>query len=264
MSEGYDSLEIAERVAIETASQPELFGPGAFSGADLGVIRVARRGTYSGAITCRDEAMVAKIVALRQQGASFRAIERATGTDRRVVSAVLQYAEKRQEIAPLKEVVMRRMAEVTERAIDRLSDELDKEEADPQMVRALGVVAGVGSDKLAAASQVAGELHLHQHVHLEGQDPTRDWLRARAAALATESKAAAGDGKSLQVNGSTEMAAALAASAGAVDPQLDPPAAGVADVVVDIDPAPRLTPAPPATASTGGRGGSGPPDCCPG
>jgi hypothetical protein len=87
----------------------------------------------------------------------------------------------------MKEVLQRRLAETTERALDRLDQEIVRDEPDPQLVRSLGVVAGIGADKLAAAANPAGDLHLHQHVHLAASDPAREYLRQRAEFLSIES-----------------------------------------------------------------------------
>jgi predicted nucleic acid-binding Zn-ribbon protein len=72
-----DPLAIATSVAEEMASQPELFGAAAFSPEELETVRIARAGRYNASRT-RSEARVAVVVALRQQGASLREIERRT------------------------------------------------------------------------------------------------------------------------------------------------------------------------------------------
>lgn len=206
-----DPLAIASAVASAVSSQPELFGAGSLTAEEHEIVSIARRGSYSGKITMRQEAVVAQIVALRQQGCSMREIARRTGRDPRVIRVVLQLAEQRKEIAPLKDEVTRRLAEVTESAIERLQEEIDKPKADPAMIRSLGVVAGIGSDKVSAAPQVSGDLHLHQHIHGPA-DPMREYLAQRSAVLATESDAAAQAPKSRPINGSTPAAAAVAAT----------------------------------------------------
>jgi hypothetical protein len=205
-----DPLAIATAVAAAVSSQPDLFGAGSLSAEEHNLVRIARRGTYSGQITLKNEARVAQVVALRQQGCSMREIHRRTGMDHRVIRVVLQHAEKRREITALKDEVTRRLAEVTESAIERLQEEIDKPKADPAMIRSLGVVAGIGSDKVSAAPQVTGDLHLHQHIHGPA-DPMREYLVQRSAVLATESEAAASAPKSNGHNGASSRAAAVAA-----------------------------------------------------
>jgi len=208
-----DPLAVAEHVAQAFKSQPELFDPAAFSAEELETVRAARSlSRYNGART-RSEARVATVVALRQQGCSLREIERRTGMDTRLVSIVIREAERAQIVPALKEMVTRRLAETTERALDRLDQELGHGTPDAQLVRALGVVAGIGADKIAAASTPAGDLHLHQHVHLAGVDPAREYLKARAEALATESDSVGSGVVSSVSGGFSASAADLAASA---------------------------------------------------
>ena len=223
-----DPLAIATAVAGEVVAQPDLFGPAAFSDSDLAIVRAARAGRYTGART-RDEARVATVVALRSQGCSLRDIERRTGMDPRLVAVVVREAEQRRAVPAIKEALNRRLAETTERALDRLDDELSRQSPDPALVRALGVAVGIGADKVAGTAAAAGDLHLHQHVHLAGADPAREYLRARAAALATESDAVGKVAESGQNAGDSAAAAGLAASRHA--------APGPGGAVVDLEPA---------------------------
>ena len=223
-----DPLAIATAVASEVVAQPDLFGPAAFSDSDLAIVRAARAGRYTGSRT-RDEARVAVVVALRSQGCSLRDIERRTGMDPRLVAVVVREAEQRRAIPAIKEALNRRLAETTERALDRLDDELSRQDPDPALLRALGVAVGIGADKVAGTSAAAGDLHLHQHVHLAGADPAREYLKARAAALATESDAVGKVAESGQNAGDSAAAAGLAASRHA--------APGPGGAVVDLEPA---------------------------
>lgn len=208
-----DPLALATAVALDVARQPELFGPARFSDSELAIVRAARAGRYNASRT-RDEARVAVVVALRQQGCSLREIERRTGMDPRLVSVVVAEAERNRAVPAIKDALTRRLAETTERALDRLDDEIRADKPDPALVRALGVAVGIGADKVAGAGSPAGDLHLHQHVHLDGADPARDYLRQRAAALATESDSGQIPGISSPTPSVSEAAAGLAASAG--------------------------------------------------
>jgi hypothetical protein len=219
-----DPLAVAESVSEAMVRQPDLFAGGeAFSSSELEMVRHARKGRYNGAVTTRSEARVALVVALRQQGCSLREIQRRTGMDTRLVVVVLREAEKSGVVPALKEVLTRRMAETTERALDRLDEELDREEPDHQLVRALGVVAGIGADKMTAAGTGGPDLHLHQHVHLAGADPARDYLMKRAAVLATESESAQPPTDSTPILADVDAAAVLAAPVGSrTDSSPDP------------------------------------------
>ena len=239
-----DPLAIATAVASEVVAQPDLFGPAAFSDSDLAIVRAARAGRYTGSRT-RDEARVAVVVALRSQGCSLRDIERRTGMDPRLVAVVVREAEQRRAIPAIKEALNRRLAETTERALDRLDDELSRQDPDPALLRALGVAVGIGADKVAGTSAAAGDLHLHQHVHLAGADPAREYLKARAAALATESDSVSTAQESGQTASDSGAAAGLAADRHAAE---RPGAA-----VVDLDPAD----ADPAALAGDPRGGVG-------
>lgn len=206
-----DPLAIAESVSAAMVRQPDLFAGEAFSAADLEVVRHARKGRYNGAVTTRSEARVALVVALRQQGCSLREIGRRTGMDTRLVTVVLREAEKGGAVPALKEVLGRRLAETTERALDRLDEELERGEPDHQLVRALGVVAGIGADKMTAAGSGGPDVHLHQHVHLAGSDPAKEYLMKRAKVLATESESVRMVSESTPIAGAADSVAGLAA-----------------------------------------------------
>lgn len=208
-----DPLAIATVVSLDVARQPDLFGPAAFSDSELGIVRAARAGRYNASRT-QDEARVAVVVALRQQGCSLREIERRTGMDPRLVAVVVAEAERNRAVPAIKEALTRRLAETTERALDRLDDEIAAPKPDPALVRALGVAVGIGADKVAGSGSPAGDLHLHQHVHLAGADPARDYLRQRAAALATESDSVSTSGNHGRSGSVSHAAAELAAAAG--------------------------------------------------
>jgi transposase len=239
-----DPLALATSVAEAMTRQPELFGEAAFSELELETVRVARSGRYNGSITTRNEARVAVVVALRQQGCSLREIERRTGMDTRLVNVVMREAERAGVVPAIKEVLNRRIAETTERVMDRFDEEVKKDEPDSQLVRALAVAMGVGYDKVAAGSNPAGDVHLHLHQHAEGGDPTREYLRQRAAALATESESVVVDAISTPIPSDSGAAADVAASVG-LEPgdQSAPPA--------DPD-RPTATPADPAGRAGGG------------
>jgi len=244
MSE-HDPMSIAESVAGAVVAQPDLFGASAFSADEQSVLRVARFGEYTGRITTRDQARVATVVALRQQGASFREIERRTGMDPRLAHRVLEYAERAGLVPALKDVLTRKIGEVTELAADRLAEEIRSDEPDSQLIKSLAVAYGVGADKMRDASiSVQGDLHVHQSVHLEGADPMRDYLRARAEALSTDSQAAPQGGKALTHNASSQQPAVLAA--GQVQP------IEVLAVPVPPDPALGADQVPPAPKGGGG------------
>ena len=241
-----DPLAIAVQVAADVAGQPDLFGPAAFSDSELGIVRAARAGRYNASRT-RDEARVAVVVALRQQGCSLRDIERRTGMDPRLVAVVVAEAERNRAVPAIKDALTRRLAETTERALDRLDEEIRSDEPDPALVRALGVAVGIGADKVAAGSSPAGDLHLHQHVHLGGADPARDYLRQRAAALATESDSGGAPRISEPAGAVSDAAAGLAATGGAVDHRSGP--------VVDVQADP-VRPGDPGSTPPGGGGDS--------
>lgn len=209
-----DPLAIAESVAHAVVAQPDLFAGDAFSADEQSTLRVARYGDYTGKLTTRDQVRVATVVALRQQGASMREIERRTGMDHRLIHRVLEYAEKAGHVPALKDVLARRTGEITELAGERLSEELRKPQPCDKRVKAYGVAWGIGLDKERAASvTVAGDLHVHQSVHLEGADPMRAWLQERASRLSTDSHAAGTPPNSHGSNATPQPTAAKAAAA---------------------------------------------------
>jgi hypothetical protein len=242
----FDSLAIAEAVVAEALSQPELFGPSSFSKEELAIVRIARKGCYNGART-RDEARVSTVVALRQQGCSLSEIERRTGMDTRLISIVVKEAERHRVVPAIRDMVTRRLAETTELVLDRLDATIRDPEADPQMVRALGVVAGIGADKVSAGAGPIGDLHLHQHVHLAGSDSGLEYLKQRAAALTTESESASTASKAPPIEGFHPDDAGLAASGDARTARIG--------ATIDV----AAEPVDPAAAAPAGPGAAGPP-----
>jgi DNA-binding MarR family transcriptional regulator len=156
-------------IAEEVSRQPDLFAAIEADVREYAVIQAARERRYDGTRT--EEARAAQIVALRATGASLRAIERRLGADRRTVSAVVRAAEEQGLVPALKDVVARRMAELTERTMEMLERELDSPKPDAQLIKAGWVGAGIGADKLVAAPAPAPQLHLHAHSHRVDQDP---------------------------------------------------------------------------------------------
>jgi hypothetical protein len=138
-------------------------------------------------------------------------------------------------------VLTRKIGEVTELAADRLAEEIRNPKPDAQLIKALAVGYGVGVDKMREASiSVSGDLHVHQSVNVEGIDPLREYLKARAEVLSTDSHAARQSHNMLPPNASQQSAAGLAASdaqpievATVVTPASEP------DQAADLDPAPK-------------------------
>ena len=162
-------------LALEVQRQPELFSDLEGSVAEMEIVRAARERRYDGSGT--PGARAAQIVALRVAGASLCEIRRRLGADPRTVSAVIRAAEEQGIVPTIKEVVSRRMAELTEKTMTALDRELDSPTPDAQLVKSLWVGTGIGADKLGAAAAPAPQLHLHAHVGPSDQDPAAVYAR---------------------------------------------------------------------------------------
>jgi len=211
-----------ESLVREVESQPELFD----APEDREILREAREClsggvfAFTGSTVQKDERRAMRIVILRLAGVSKREIARRIGCSRNVIDAVMEQMERAGKVEPIKDRLPKLLGQMAEDAAERARDlihEGDISNETAGMLKSLGVLAGIGSDKVhGAAANVSGDLHLHQHVHLAGsQDPLRDYLRQRSEALggvATESNAGGSVGNSLVGNGSVDLAAGLAAS----------------------------------------------------
>lgn len=237
-------------LAAQLGSQPELFDPTLLP-VEVDTVSAARVFAFSGTTTCnsRHETRALTIAALRLAGVSKRQIARDLSCSRNTIDAVMEVLDERGKIEPLKERLPRLMASAAVEAMEWAREIIDERVVSADRaatLKALGVLGGITSTHMqAAGAQPAGDLHLHQHVHLEGVDPMRDYLRARAKVLATDSHAAGEEPKVLGANASTQNAAAMAAGA---SPVIDVP----------IEPlSPPASPAPPDAdpATKGGGGG---------
>jgi transposase-like protein len=223
-SQAIGRLDLAALVA-EVESQPSLFEPDGTTPVDFGGLKAAREITegavfaFTGKITSRNEQKAAGIALLRLSGVSKREIARRVGCSRNVIDAVIDKLEDLGKLEPLKDRLPRLLGRVAEDAAEAAREIIDSgviDTATASYLKSLGVLAGIGADKSAAAQSISGDLHLHQHLHVGDADPLRDYLSQRAQALATESNAGGNGAKSLPRNGSPDLAAGVAAGSGAV------------------------------------------------
>jgi transposase-like protein len=210
-----------ESLVREVESQPELFD----APEDREILAEAKRSlsggifAFTGSTVQKDERRALQIAILRLSGTSKREIARRIGCSRNVIDAVIEQLERAGKIEPLKDRLPRLLGAMAEDAAERARDLIHDGDISNQtagMLKSLGVLAGIGADKSAAAQSISGDLHLHQHVHLGDADPLRDYLSQRAQALATESNAGGSAPKSLSGNGASDLAAGVAAGSGAV------------------------------------------------
>jgi hypothetical protein len=174
---------------------------------------------YTGSTVSRNEQKAMAIAIMRLSGVPKREIARRCQCSRHVIDLVLEQLEQAGKIAPLRERLPRLLGQVAEDAAEAAREIIHAGVIDAPTaayLKALGVLSGIGADKHAGAQAVAGDLHLHQHVHLGDADPLRDYLSQRAQALATESNAGGSAPKSLRGNGASDLAAGVAAGSGAV------------------------------------------------
>lgn len=246
---GSGRLDLVE-LTSHLASQPELFGADQVP-IEADTLRAARQfSVFTGTTVCRHESRALAIAALRLAGVPKREIARQLGCSRNTIDAVMGVLEERGKIEPVKERLPRLLATAAAEAAEFVRDLVADREVSADraaMIRALGVVAGIGADKvLAASTQVSGDLHLHQHVHVN-QDPVADWLRRRAESLATDSESPASPANVLEIkDASPAPVAETAVSEPALAPAPGP------------DPAPAIPPAGPAAPAPGAPGAPAP------
>lgn len=215
-------------------------------------VQAARIFAFSGRTTCngKHEARALTMAAMRLAGISKRKIARSLECSRNTIDAVMDHLERAGKIEPLKERLPRLLGATAEDAAERARELIQDGEVSTEvasMLKALGVIAGIGSDKVRDAAAASGDLHLHQHVHLESSDPGLEYLKSRAAALATDSEAAAASCKSLVLNGAPLESAALAAES--MPPTLD------LEPAAPVDADPPLPPDDPEPGEDEGAGG---------
>lgn len=206
-------------MAAQLGSQPELFACGSIP-VEVDTVTAARTGAFSGTTTCnsKHETRALTIAALRLAGVSKRQVAEQLRCSRNTIDAVMEVLDARGKIEPLKERLPRLMASAAGEAMEWAREIIEERivSADrAATLKALGVLGGITLTHMQAAAphQAAGDLHLHQHVHLEGADPMREFLRARAAALSTDSHAACQPHNALVDNATSDQTAALAACA---------------------------------------------------
>src|SRR5262245_56402734 len=239
-------------IAGHLASQPELFDRHQLP-IESDTVTAARVFACSGRTICnsKHEARALTIAALRLAGVGKKEICRQLSCHSSTVDAVMIELERQGKIETAKDRLPRLLANTALEAGEWAREIIEERKISSDraaMVRALGVVAGIGSDKAAAVAP-AGDLHLHQHVHLEGADPMKDYLKQRAAALATDSNSAGGTAKPLMESATAQWAAALAACC--------PAEIGVE--AVPAEPSVSTPGEPPTGTGTGAGGGSAQP-----
>lgn len=243
-------------LADQLKSQPDLFPSNGEQPVEIEVVRAAQRFPFTGTTVVRDERRALAIAVARLAGVSKRRIARELGCSRNTVDLVVEVLEKAGKLEPVKERLPGLLARAAEDATEWIRELIDKGEVSTEVaatIKALGVVAGIGADKVAAASAVTGDLHLHQHVHMEGPDPMRAWLQERARALSTDSEAVGTDRNPLEVSVTESDSAAAAALAAGAAPAEDAEATGSDQVASSAgDQVARPEPAPEAAGGGGG------------
>lgn len=246
-------------LADQLKSQPDLFPTSGEQPVEIDVVRAAQRFPFTGTTVARDERRALAIAVARLAGVSKRRIAKELGCSRNTVDLVVEVLEKAGKLEPVKERLPGLLARAAEDATEWIRELIEDGVVSTEVaatIKALGVVAGIGADKVAAASAVAGDLHLHQHVHMEGSDPMRAWLQERARALSTDSEAVGTERNPLDVSVTAVDSAAAAALAAAAEPPGAAQASGSDQVPSSAgDQAARPEPAPEA-AGGGGGGGS--------
>ena len=239
--------------------QGDLFGAAFFAESEADLIRAARTYRHNGERVGADQARCAAIVAAKTLGWSDRRIAETLHVSRNSISHAVRALEQAGSLEPVKDRVMRSVAELTEVTLGRLREVLDSDgDLDPDLaglIKSLWIGGGIGADKLAAP---APTLHLHQHVHQStGQDAAAQY----AALLAGVQNAApvdcestgfavidAGIGVGVAVDAAGDAGQSPAADAGLLPPARHPmPAAPPTD----------LPPAGQVSAGTSGGGGGG-------
>lgn len=244
-------------LADQLKAQPDLFPASGEQPVEIEVVRAAQRFPFTGTTVARDERRALAIAVARLAGVSKRRIAKELGCSRNTVDLVVEVLEKAGKLEPVKERLPGLLARAAEDATEWIRELIEDGVVSTEVaatIKALGVVAGIGADKVAAASAVAGDLHLHQHVHMEGSDPMRAWLQERARALSTDSEAVGTERNPLEVSVTEVGSAAAAALAADAEPPGDAQASGSDQVPSSADEA-AARPVPALEASGGGGGG---------
>lgn len=232
--------------AAEMERQPELFGPDCIP-VEIATVAAAKVFVHSGKITCRDEARAATIAVVYQQTGSKRRTAEICKCSRHTIDAVLAEMEAGGKLAPLKDRLPTLLATAAAEAAEWIREIIDERHVSPEhaaTLKALGVVAGIGADKVAAAPPTE---HRHVHVHVaDVQDSARRYLDL----LATPPPDTVSGSESLQRNELRDLATCPATS-GTVS------AADPAPVSVRLDAEADQGGGGGAPAGAGGPGGRG-------
>lgn len=151
--------------AAEMERQPELFSRDCIP-VEIATVAAAKVFVHSGKITCRDEARAATIAVVYQQTGSKRRTAEICKCSRHTIDAVLAEMEAGGKLAPLKDRLPTLLATAAAEAAEWIREIIDERQVSPEhaaTLKALGVVAGIGADKVAAAPPTE---HRHVHVHV--------------------------------------------------------------------------------------------------
>jgi hypothetical protein len=157
--------DAASQAAAELVSQPELFGGPVEDPRVAGAALLpAVRRPHTGAVVTRDEGKVLTVAALRTLGLSDRRIAAMAGVARESIGPIMQEAERRGLVRPLKERLasaVGMLAEESTAAARELVQDLrdgDRSEGVTMALRALGPIVGIAAEKMQLLTGGATEI----------------------------------------------------------------------------------------------------------
>lgn len=211
--------------AAEMERQPELFSADCIP-VEIATVAAAKVFVHSGKITCRDEARAATIAVVYQQTGSKRRTAELCKCSRHTIDAVLAEMEAGGKLAPLKDRLPTLLATAAAEAAEWIREIIEERAISPEhaaTLKALGVVAGIGADKVAAAPPTE---HRHVHVHVS---EVEDSARRYQDMLSTPPPDMVSGGDALAINGLRASATQDATSMPA-DGASEPTGLGTANV----------------------------------
>lgn len=205
---------VAADVALDLASQPELFPPAQDPRVPEQFAALLARRPHTGTRVTQDEGKVALVAALRTLGWSDRRIAAAAGVARESIGPILEHAERAGIVRPLKERLSASVGLLAEEAA-AASRELvqavrdgERDEGVTMALRALGPMLGISIEKMQLLTGSPTEI-LETRAAASPADEAAFLARARAelegrtvnVTPATDSESAGQPRNPLSLNG---------------------------------------------------------------
>lgn len=230
---------VAADVALDLASQPELFAPVTDPRVPEPFVALLSRRPHTGERVTNDPAKVAVVAALRTLGWSDRRIAAAAGVARESIGPILEHAERTGVVRPLKDRVaglvglLAEEAAAASRELVQAVRDGERDEGVTMALRALGPMLGISVEKMQLLTGSPTEILETREARsadaeaaflAQLRDKARAELEARTVDVtpSADSESASQPGKCLPINASPSGDTACDTAQPAQDPVATP------------------------------------------